>query len=283
VLLACEGATLTLIVVVSAVVLVRLTTGHGPLGQHIDLGVVRVPHGTGPSGVALAAVFAFLSFVGFEASGTLGEEARSPRRDIPRAILGTVLGGGLFYTVVSAVEVWGFGTSAAGVASLASTPSLLGHLGSTYVDPAVGDVITAGTVVSAFGSVTASTVGASRLLYALSRDVGGARAPLARLHPRWGTPTAGVSTVVAATGVIAALLWFALRAPALEGLSDWPAGSAAWLPAISGAWLLVGLAAVVISPGLARRIGTRLSSDEGLVGDGGPRSDERAVVSPRGR
>ena len=282
--------------------------------------------------MALAAVFGFLSFVGFEASGTLGEEARTRARDIPRAILGTVLVGGVFYTVISAVEVWGFGTSRAGVAALASTPSLLGHLGSSFVSPAVGDLITAGTVVSVFSCVAASTVGASRLLYALSRDAGGPHASLARLHPRWGTPVTAVTVVVAATAVIAAVLRFAVHAAPLEGLSDsaevatlivlvvyllcalgagrllwqqsgadvdpgtgthgkiharrevlvpgaaivvlgytlwrnvwpWPQGAAAWLPVLSAAWLLVGLAAVVITPGLARRIGTRLSADDGL-------------------
>lgn len=322
VLLACELVTLALILAVSAVVVARLIAGDAPLGQHLNLDVVRVPHGIGASGIALAAVFGFLSFVGFEASGTLGEEARTPRRDIPRAILGTVLVGGVFYTVISAIEVWGFGTSAAGVAALSTTPSLLGHLGTTYVSAAVGDLITAGTVVSAFGCVTASTVGASRLLYALSRDATGGRSPLARLSPRWGTPVTGVTTVVAATGLIAALLHFGFRAAPLDGLSDsaevatlivlvvyllcalgagrllwrrpagvaagrwevavpaaavavlgytlwrnvwpWPSGAAAWLPLVSAAWWIIGLGAVLVTPGLARRIGVRLATDDGL-------------------
>ena len=43
-----------------------------------------------------------------EAEGrALGEEAREPRRTIPRAILGAVLIGGAFYILTSTVEVVG--------------------------------------------------------------------------------------------------------------------------------------------------------------------------------
>ena len=59
-------------------------------------------------------MFGFLSFAGFEASSTLGEETAAPKRDIPRAILGTAIFGGIYFTVVTAIEMMGFGTSPAG-------------------------------------------------------------------------------------------------------------------------------------------------------------------------
>ena len=86
------------------------------------------------------------------------------------AILGVAVFGGIYYVVVTAAEVMGFGTSAKGLAAFGSSPSLLGHLGSSYVGSWVGDVITAGTTVSAFGCCLACTVGAARLIYAMSRD-----------------------------------------------------------------------------------------------------------------
>jgi amino acid transporter len=67
-------------------------------------------------------VFGFLSFAGFEAAATLGEEAREPRRDIPRAILGTAIFGGVYYVFVTWVEVMGFGTDDAGL-KRSSTPA----------------------------------------------------------------------------------------------------------------------------------------------------------------
>ena len=66
-------------------------------------------------------VFGFLSFAGFEAAATLGEEARNPRRDIPRAILGTAIFGGIYFVFVTAVEVMGFGTDDAGVAAFVAS------------------------------------------------------------------------------------------------------------------------------------------------------------------
>ncbi len=60
-------------------------------------------------------VFGFLSFAGFEAAATLGEEAKRPTRDIPRAIFGVAVFGGVYFMVVTAVEMMGFGTSTAGV------------------------------------------------------------------------------------------------------------------------------------------------------------------------
>ncbi|MGZ4639447.1 MAG: APC family permease, partial [Actinomycetes bacterium] len=82
-LLLIEGVTVALILVVSVVILVRLATGNAPGGHHVDLSVFSVPSGTGASAVFLGVVFGFLSFAGFEAAATLGEEAREPKRDIP--------------------------------------------------------------------------------------------------------------------------------------------------------------------------------------------------------
>ena len=175
VLLSVEGATVALILIVTAIVLVRLLSGTAPNNHHFTLSVFTVPPGTSFSPLFLAVVFGFLSFAGFEAAATLGEEATHPTRDIPRAILGTAVFGGIYFVVVTAVEMMGFGASKAGVTAFASSPSLLGDLGTSYVGAWIGDIITLGTTISAFGCCLASTVGASRLMYALARDAGGVR------------------------------------------------------------------------------------------------------------
>jgi amino acid transporter len=100
--------------------------------------------------------------------------------------------------VVTAAEMMGFGTSAPGLKAFGSSASLLGDLGSSYVGSWVGNIITAGTTVSAFGCCLACTVGAARLIYAMSRDSFGERG-IGAAHSRWGTPAAatGVVTVMA--------------------------------------------------------------------------------------
>jgi amino acid transporter len=51
----------------------------------------------GIAGIGLGAIFGILSFVGFEAAATLGEETRNPRRNIPLAIFGATAIIGVFY------------------------------------------------------------------------------------------------------------------------------------------------------------------------------------------
>lgn len=170
VLLGVEGATVALILVITAVVLVRLVTGDAPGGAGFTLAVFTVAPGTELSAVFLGVVFGFLSFAGFEAAATLGEEARNPRRDIPRAILGTAAFGGVYFVVVTAVEMMAFGPDEAGVAAFTSSPSLLGDIGTRYIGSWIGDLITLGAAVSAFGCCLACVVSASRLVYAFARD-----------------------------------------------------------------------------------------------------------------
>ena len=209
VLLAIEGTTVALILVVSVIVLVKLATGIAPNGNTLDFSVFSVPGGTGVSAVFLGVVFGFLSFAGFEAAATLGDEAREPRRDIPRAILGVAIFGGLYFVFVTAVEVMGFGTSAKGVKEFIASGSLLGDLGREFVAGWVGEVITIGAAVSAFGGALACIVGSARLLYALSRDEVGP-ASLGVVSSRSGVPARSTAAVVVVAYAIIALSWFVL-------------------------------------------------------------------------
>ena len=214
VLLSVEGTTVALILIVTAVVLVRLLAGNAPGHEHFTWSVFQVTPGTSFSGLFLGVVFGFLSFAGFEAASTLGEEANRPTRDIPRAILGTAIFGGVYFVIVTAVEMMGFGAGKAGVAKFIASPSLLGDLGSSYVGHWVGDVITLGTTVSAFGCCLASTVGAARLLYALSRDTAGPRG--IGKGSRWGTPAWATLVISVMSGLIVVIYTAAFHATAFD-------------------------------------------------------------------
>ncbi len=203
-LLSVEGVTVALILVVAVVVLVRLIAGTAPGGHTFTLSVFTVAPGTDASVVFLGVVFGFLSFAGFEAAATLGEEAKNPRRNIPRAILGTAIFGGVYFVFVTAVEVMGFGADAHGVEAFVASESLMGELGTEYVAAWVGDVITLGAAVSAFACALACGVGGSRLLYALGRD-GVGPAALGRVSARSGTPFGASLTVVGGMYLILAV------------------------------------------------------------------------------
>ena len=54
----------------------------------------------GFSGVGLGVVFGLLSFIGFDAAATLGEETRNPTRSIPIAVMGALAAVGVFYELM---------------------------------------------------------------------------------------------------------------------------------------------------------------------------------------
>ncbi len=203
ILLTIEGITVLLIVAIAAVVLVKILAGTAPGGADFTLDVFKVAPGTGNSALFLGIIFGLLSFAGFEAAATLGEEARSPSRDIPRAILGTAIFGGIYFTVVTAIAMMAFGTDAAGVKEFSTSSALMGDLGTSYVGSWVGDLITLGASISAFACCLACVVGASRLLYAISRDLS-PRSGLAQTGS-YGTPAAAAVVIAAVITVIAVI------------------------------------------------------------------------------
>ncbi len=204
VLLSVEGITVLLIVITTIIIFAKLATGHAPDNRHVDWSVFSIPKGVGTSGVFLGVVFGFLSFAGFEAASTLGEETTNPRRDIPRAMLGTAIFGGIYFVIVTAVEVMGFGTDEAGIKAYVSSGSLLGDLGTKYVGSWIGTVITLGAAISAFGCCLATVVGGSRLAFSLARD--GGNKHLATLSEKNGTPV-NATRVVVGVGAVIMIAW----------------------------------------------------------------------------
>ena len=91
------------VVVLLAVIVVGQGGRHG-LSLH-PLSPAASPHGF--HGLATGFVFAALSFVGFEAAATLGDEVREPRRLVPRAVLLSCAGVGLIYVFCIWAEVSG--------------------------------------------------------------------------------------------------------------------------------------------------------------------------------
>jgi amino acid transporter len=174
--------------------------GTAPDDQSFAIGdAFSLPGGTTLDAVATAAVFGFLSFAGFEAAASLGEETDEPARNIPRAIFFAALGAGIFYIVVILTQTLGFGTDAAGVKAFSGSVSPLGDLSKGYVGAVLEDAINLGAAISAFASGLGTATAGSRILFALSRD-GLESSPLGRTSRRTGAP-AGALAVVMTVGV----------------------------------------------------------------------------------
>jgi amino acid transporter len=161
------------------------------------------------SGVGYALVFCVLSFAGFEAAATLGEEIQNPHRNIPIAIMGTCALAGVFYVFVTYAQVVGFGMDATNDLAAASAP--LNDLANKYVSLNFATVIDLAAAISAFSCVLGSLSAAARLLFALGRS--GLASRIGDVHPVHGTP----STAVILTGLlclVGAALWAPFAGPA---------------------------------------------------------------------
>ncbi len=105
----------------------------------------------------------------------------------------------------------GFGADQAERVAFVGSGSLMGDLGTRFVGAWVGDLISLGAAISAFGCALACAVGASRLLYALSRDGFGPSA-LAIVSPSKKTPVNAALVVVFAMYLIIAVFATAFSA-----------------------------------------------------------------------
>ncbi|MBU3995208.1 MAG: APC family permease, partial [Actinobacteria bacterium] len=147
----------------------------------------------GIGAIASGAAILALSFLGFDAVSTLSEEAKNPRKDIPRAIILSTLTGGLLFILVA----WAGGLAFQPEWSTLSAGEIEAA-GVTVMDVLGGETFTAFFVaiyvVGAFGSGMTGQVSVSRILYAMGRD-GMLPKPLARLGRRFGTPIVAAVTV----------------------------------------------------------------------------------------
>lgn len=240
VLLVIEG-----IGIVAMVVLVVAIFAHGGApATGIDLSVFSFD-GVSASAVMGGVVAAFLSWAGFEACASMGEETDDPGRNIPRALAGTLALTGVLFVVVMFAQVVGFGTDSAGLTAFQNSGNTLGDLGSTYIGQWFSLLIIFTATVAAFGCHLATAATSGRMLYAFSRDGFGPKA-LAHIHEATGGPRRATRLVVGVS-VVSVLICGALRWPVM-GTGN-PAIDTYFLFAVAGSvclmlcYLLVELAA----------------------------------------
>jgi amino acid transporter len=194
-LLSFEGISVSLIVILVAVIFVHVIGGTAPNGQGFTLQPFVPPPGTTLDAVAFASVFGLLSYGGFEGAAALGEETNNPRRNIPLAIAVAVAFCGVFYTIVMFAQSLGFGIGTSGVKAFSTSAAPLGDLSKQYVGSGMADAINFGATISAFASCLGCAAGASRILFALGRD-GFLTRRLGDASPRTGAPTRALAVVM---------------------------------------------------------------------------------------
>ncbi|MEU4897339.1 amino acid permease [Streptomyces sp. NPDC044780] len=153
----------------------------------------------GMAGVSAAGATLFFSYIGFDAASTAGEEARNPQRDLPRAIMLSLVVVTALYCLVAAVAVGALpwqrfsGTEAA----LASIMKDVTGQGFWAV------LLAAGAVVAIASVVLTVLYGQTRILFAMSRD-GLVPKVFSTVHAGTGVPRANTLIVSLFCGVLAA-------------------------------------------------------------------------------
>lgn len=149
------------------------------------------------SGVMGAMIFAFFAFVGFDDLVNMAEEARAPARQMPRAVIYSLLITSALYALVTLAAV-----RAVPVGDLGASERPLALVWSAGTGQGAGFLSTI-AVFAALNGVLAQIVMASRVLFGLGR-----RSPwlalFTRAHPRFGTP-ARASLLMGALLILGAL------------------------------------------------------------------------------
>ncbi|HEY6799639.1 MAG TPA: APC family permease [Agromyces sp.] len=129
-----------------------------------------------------------LSFLGFDSVSTLAEEAKDPKRDVPRAIMITTIAAGIIFFGVSYLAQLAYPSNVFADVDSAAL-DVMGAIGGEFL----GVFFTAAYVAGAAGSALTSQASVARIIYAMGRDGVLPRRVFGRLSARFGTPV--VATV----------------------------------------------------------------------------------------
>ncbi len=185
--------------------------------------------GSNLHGLFLGVVFAIFALTGWDGAAPLAEESRDPKRNVPRAVMGSILIMGIFLIVVSWGQTSGWGISHLSTfASSSQLPAFV--LGQRYWGDAWVIILFA-LFNSAIAVSIACMNASARFLYGMSR----AKAlpdGLTRLHPVYATPTNAIFTQTGINVVLGLLL------PLIIGVAN--------VYNVTGTWFTFALAFVYV-------------------------------------
>ena len=144
-----------------------------------------------PAALAASLIAAFFAFGGWWDLGRMGEEVESPRRTMPRALVGGLALVTTMYALVSVAYVFGSSGPAAG-----TDEAFVLRIGASLFGETAGRLLSAMVVVAVAGSLAAVLLGSPRVYVAMARD-GVFPERLARFNVGRGTVPA--STIVQVT------------------------------------------------------------------------------------
>jgi amino acid transporter len=190
-----EGISVALILGLTFIVLFR----HGFPVDHAQLTL----QGMKPSSLGLGVVIAIFSLVGFECATAFGEETKEPLKTIPRAVIWSLLATGIFFMLVSYMEVYGirgYKTTLDQLTAPLNTLADLNGVGWLKVPISLG-------AMASFFSLALSCMNAgARILFPMGRH-GVFHASVGRSHDIHHTPHIAVSVMAGLMFVIVTAIY----------------------------------------------------------------------------
>ena len=144
----------------------------------------------------------FFAYIGFDAVSTAAQEARNPQRDMPIAIIGSLLICTVLYILVAAI--------ATGVVPYAQldVPDPIAVAADRAGLNWMGKLIKLGAIAGLSSVILVLLLGQSRVFYSMARD--GLLPPFVnRVHPRFRTPW--ITSIVTGIGVAIFSALFSVR------------------------------------------------------------------------
>ncbi|HSN12636.1 MAG TPA: APC family permease [Propionibacteriaceae bacterium] len=193
-------------VAVVGILLVLIVVKGGDSGQ-VPQAFTPGQSAQGLGGLGQAFVFIVLAFFGFESCSTVAEEVRNPRRNLPIALIGSVVLTGLWFTFAMYSIIVGYGADHVG--DLASSAAPLHDLAVRYIGPWYGAIVDLAAVSALIAVLLAIHTANFRVMYSLGRDGLLPRA-LGRTHRKHQTPHIAILAYSVGTlvvGLLAGAIW----------------------------------------------------------------------------
>ncbi|MCA1296289.1 APC family permease [Paenibacillus sp. alder61] len=151
-------------------------------------------------GVFFGMIFAMMTFMGFESAATVAEETSNPRKNIPKAIWGSVIGVGIFYIFMTYAMAIGYGPSKGADFAAATIP--MEDLASRYVGSGMRWAVDIAGILSAFAVSLALNNATVRVIFAMGRD-GVLPKFFGKIDPKLSAPKNSIHTVSLCTIILA--------------------------------------------------------------------------------
>ncbi len=212
---------LTLLVAEVVIFLILGVLAVATAGSGNTIAVFRVSSAPGGfPGVGLGVVFGLLSFIGFDAAATLGEETRNPRRSIPVAVIGALGAVGAFLVFMMYALIAGYRLNdPSHMAAFLNDPNPFITLGQRVAPWLLQPIELAaiGGLFSCFLAVHNTTV---RVMYSMGRDHV-LPASLGYVHARWFSPYRAIAVQTAFTVIVGLSLgaWLGPKATGTYGFT----------------------------------------------------------------